>query len=546
MKNSFYLKILCFLLSFFIVAFSQPAWIGFLGFFAACLGYLLFWASINNLTNKYKFFYSFLWFALVQAIQLSWFTSTKYQGYIILLVYFFLIFWFSLEFAFVSYLALKDKKITFLKILFVCSLWTVFEWSRLFVLCGFSFNLAGVAYTNCHFSLQLAAFFGIYGLSFYVFFVNLTGLKAFLEKSRTSCIFWILLASLPYFYGYFHEKIYEKKIAKSDKLSLCIVQTALLPEQKVLTKDYFEDFISPFVQWQRIINFINKANIQKVDLIVLPEAALPYSAHDHFYPFPEVKKLFLNTFGYDKFLKLPDLKKPYAIEYDNIFYVSNSYFAKALANIYNAEIVIGLDDFDEKLKQSYNAAFYFQPKSHLFERYEKQVLVPVGEYIPFFWLKDYIFKKYGISSSFTHGKENKVFSDRKYSFSICYEETFSHIMRKARLKGAKCFINLTNDAYFYKSKLFKQHFDHAKIRAIENGIPLIRACNTGVSAAIDSLGRVVDAIYSEDEARAIGIKIPLFSYRTVYSLLGNNLIISFSFICMFVFFLDRKFKKHKS
>lgn len=541
-KNSKkYLNFSFFILSFLIVAFSQPAWIGYLGPVASSLGYFLFWYSIYHLNStKLKVFLSFVWFFFVQAIWLSWFTSTKYQGKLILVVYAFLIFSFALQFSIASYIFLKNKKFSFFKIFLVASVWTIFEWSRLFFMSGFPFNQVGLALSNYHISLQLASIIGIYGLSFYVIFVNLTALKAIIDKSFKVGILWVILAFFPYLYGYFHEKIYEKKFELSNKLNVCLVQTALLPEEKVLTKNYFDHFISPMYQWQRIINFINQKKIDDLDLIVLPEAALPFSANDHFYPFEKVQLLFSQKFGEDVLAKLPILKEPFARQYKDDWYVSNSYFAKALSNIYQSEIAIGFDDFDQKIDKSYNAAFYFSPKLDTYKRYEKQVLVPMGEYIPFSFLAKIALKKYGIASSFTKGDESKIFSDKNYAFSICYEETFSNIMRKAKNKGAKCFVNLTNDAYFPKSKLFRQHFDHAKIRAIENGIPLIRACNTGITAVVDSFGRVVDAMYKEDQAGALFVKAPLFSYKTIYSLFGDYLVILFSSLVIISYFIQHK------
>ncbi|MFA6118360.1 MAG: apolipoprotein N-acyltransferase [Parachlamydiales bacterium] len=542
MKNNYWFFFIYFAISFLVVGFSQPAWNGFFGFFAACLGYLLFWFSISKFKSNYrKSLTAFFWFFIVGAIQLSWMTSTKYQGNLILLVYFSLLFLFALQFALISYLALKDQKITFLKIFFIASIWTIFEWSRLFILCGFTFNQSGLSYANNFYSLQLAAVVGIYGLSFYVIFLNLIGLKAIFERSLSILALWGVLAIFPYLYGYYHITTNENKFTKSKNIDVCLVQTALLPEQKILTKNYFENYISPFEQWVNIVKLINKCDFKKVDLIVFPEVCVPYSAHDCFYPFDSVKKMFESKFGRDVLSKLPSLKAPLAENRNNVWYVSNSYFAKSLANIYNSDIAIGLEDFDEESNKVYNAAFWFCREKDSFKRYEKQVLVPIAEYIPFSWLAKIALEKYGIASSFSPGKESKIFSKKRYSFSICYEETFPEIMRKARLKGAKCFVNLTNDAYFYKSKLSRQHFDHSKMRAVENGIPLIRACNTGVTAAIDSFGRTLASIDSEEEAKAVFIKLPMFSYHTPYSLWGDKFILGLSSCAILVYFL--RFKK---
>ena len=373
--------------------------------------------------------------------------------------------------------------------------------------------------------------------------INLLALKAYLEKSKKIAFLWVALAVFPYLFGYFHVKIHESNFKTAEKLNVCLVQTSILPEQKNLFQKYKNKFISPVVQWNRIIKFINQESTKDLDLIVLPEAALPFSAFSNFYPLRVVEELIIQNYGRKALHKMPKLKKPFAERYLNKWYVSNSFISKTLANIYDAEIVIGLDDFDEKTNKSFNAGFYFNPKNERYQRYEKQKLVPIGEYIPFSLLENYALKKYGIGSSFAKGETSKVFSDKnKLSISICYDETYPKIMREAKLKGAKLFVNITNNAWFYNSKLARQHFDLAKMRAVENGTPLVRACNTSVTAGIDSFGRVIDAIYLENEARAITMQVSSFSYKTLYSFWGDSFILILSFFSI-VIYLGKEFLK---
>ncbi|MBN2478603.1 MAG: apolipoprotein N-acyltransferase [Parachlamydiales bacterium] len=519
------------------MAFSQPAWNSFLGYFASFFGYALFWMSIKDLNFKKRFLFSFIFFFFVNAIWFSWFTSTKYQGNLILLVYLFVLISFAVQFAVISLIATKDKNLGLLKIFAIASIWTVFEYSRLFFMCGFTFNMIGVAYVNNHFSMALASVIGIFGLSFYLLLVNLFGFKAFLEKSKKIVYIWLILALFPYAFGFFYEKSNLKKIKNAQMLNVCLVQTAILPEEKNELMNYKDQSISPYIQWKRIINYISANSIEKIDLIVLPEAALPFGAFESFYPYDLIKDLFLKKFGQEAVLKMPPLTYPYAEKYESNFYVSNSYIAKTLANIYGCEIILGLDDFDQKDEKSYNAAFYFKPFSQNYSRYEKQILVPVAEYIPFGWLKKIAKEKYGIVGSFEHGKNlKKIVSEKnKIAISICYEETHPSVMRKQKKQGAKLFVNLTNDAWFNKSKLFIQHFHHSKIRAVENGIPLIRSCNTGVTAAIDPFGRIINAIYKENEAKAICVKVPKISYNTLYTFWGDYFIIGLSIILIIIY-----------
>ena len=117
-----------------------------------------------------------------------------------------------------------------------------------------------------------------------------------------------------------------------------------------------------------------------------------------------------------------------------------------------------------------------------------------------------------------------------FSPSICYEETFSDIVREGKTLGAHMLVNLTSDAWYPSSTLPLQHFEHARLRTVENGVPLIRACNNGITGAIDSYGRTI-GIYGGDHPEevewtqgAIVVDVPLQNHWTLYSHTGDKLI----------------------
>ena len=329
-----------------------------------------------------------------------------------------------------------------------------------------------------------------------------------------------------------YEKAYEKKIKASDKINVCLIQTSLKPEEKNYFPKYRKSFVDVYDQWERIINLINKNSFEKIDLIVLPEAAIPFGANRDVYPLESIKRFFVDKFGETA------LKYIFEIESGDDTFVSNSFIFKALSKIYNADFIVGLDDYDIENNRSYNAAFYFS--NNEIQRYEKQILVPISEYIPFRFLKKIAKDRYNIEGSFSNGEKNKIFSKYKYSVSICYEETFSYFMRKQKLDGAALFVNITNDGWFYNSKLPKQHYYLAKVRAIENGTAIVRSCNTGVTCAIDGLSRVIESIDEEDAIDSILVKVPLFSSKTIYTYFGDIFIISGSFFMIILFFLWSK------
>ena len=130
-------------------------------------------------------------------------------------------------------------------------------------------------------------------------------------------------------------------------------------------------------------------------------------------------------------------------------------------------------------------------------------------------------KSYGISDFFTHGRESKVIESKvPFSISICYEETFAELIREGYgSKVQTLFVNVTNDNYYPNSRLPQQHFDHAKLRAVENGVPLIRACNTGITGVVDRFGRVVSVLGkggrdSEWQQGALDVTFQAQSHRT--------------------------------
>lgn len=540
-----------YILSFLIVAFGQNAWIGPFSYFSSFLGYALFWGTFIR-REKYGFVISFLWFAAVQAIQLSWFTSTTLQGVATLFVYALLIIGIGLQFAFLSYLIVRANLAKIINLLALASFWTLTEWGRIFILCGFTFNPVGLSLASNEISLQVASIAGVYGLTFLVIFTNLLGVKALcISKKLKDISIYLAVAIFPYLFGFLHENFWDATLKETKTLSAILVQPALLPQEKEFHAELKEQFISPLTQWNRIFHFIKEAN-HSANLIVLPEGSLPFGANLAIYPLESVEKIF----GKASLQHFPPLQKPFAANFGGKWFVTNLFLAKTLSNLFNSDIILGLDDFDPISKCSYNAAFHLSPLSNNIERYEKRVLVPIGEYLPFSFLSK-IAAEHGITDFFQKGKKAKIFKCKKIdvSPSICYEELFAHMIREGILLKASLLVNITNDVWYINSRLPIQHFENGKIRAVENGVPAIRVCNTSVTGAIDHLGRVVKIFEKKGQktetlAGSLYVEIPLKSNPTLFSFWGNSFIISIStgfiVLCCVVSikdYINRKFNR---
>ncbi len=529
--------LLCFGLSWVLVAFGQPAWSLVLSLFASVSGYAVFWIIFKEIISKKKrFIYSCIWFMCVQAVQLSWMSATAYHGVYILCVYVGIIVWFGVQFGFLSLLFPEDSNISIFRCCVIAAAWVLMEWSRLFFFCGFPFNFCGVTLAAFAISSQLASVIGTLGLSFVVVLLNMFAVRAFFGSNKRCWYLYFGGVGCVYLFGIIHWSYHHwMQSLHKESYRVALIQTGLKPEEKVPLQDKEESFVSPFQQWYDVLSYLKKQKAEKLDLIVLPEAAIPFGVTQAVYPIEDVERILNHIWGIDYEKFLPS-QKPFYIKEGS---VSNAFWAQVIANYYQAELVIGLDDYDRKSDSSYNAAFHFLPNTELLQRYEKCILVPLGEYLPLVWLKSLV-AKYGVFDFATPGLGAKVYGKKvPVSISICYEECFSHFMRQGKQKGAHLFVNVTNDGWYLPSKLPKQHFYHARLRSVENGIPLVRACNTGVTAVVDSLSNIQGRFSVNELAKgALIIDVPLYRYRTLYTIYGDFLVIAYCFSILGVFFLQ--------
>ena len=142
----------------------------------------------------------------------------------------------------------------------------------------------------------------------------------------------------------------------------------------------------------------------------------------------------------------------------------------------------------------YNRAYHLGPDGRE-EHYDKIRLVPFGEYVPLSALLPFVDKLVPGEGEFARGKWEGPFTTPVPSgLLICYEVAFPSLVRREVLDGSRFLINVTNDAWFGRSWGPYQHLSVAAVRAAENGVPLVRAANTGISAVIDRTGRIREAV----------------------------------------------------
>ena len=167
-----------------------------------------------------------------------------------------------------------------------------------------------------------------------------------------------------------------------------------------------------------------------------------------------------------------------------------------------AAMLVGLltEVAGEDGRKRYNSAAMIRPDVGYVGRYDKNHRVIFGEYIPlrsvFPWLAKVT--PFGAGFGIDAGDESVVFDSGKFSFApiICFEDTVPQLVRQAvstRSESGRLpdvLVNMTNDGWFRGSSELDQHLVTATFRCIETRRPMVRAVNAGISAFIDSAGRI--------------------------------------------------------
>ena len=157
-------------------------------------------------------------------------------------------------------------------------------------------------------------------------------------------------------------------------------------------------------------------------------------------------------------------------------------------------------------------------------RYDKQHLVPFGEFIPwgFAWFVNLMQIPMGDFGRGAPIQPPFAVGGQRIAFNICYEDLFGEEIRAVLLEktGASILANVSNMAWFGRSHALPQHLQIARMRSLETGRPMLRATNTGMTAAIDAGGKVT-AQLEPYTVGALDVSVQGTSGLTPFTRLGN-------------------------
>lgn len=276
---------------------------------------------------------------------------------------------------------------------------------------------------------------------------------------------------------------------------VAVVQPNLIPWAKRQKTAALDVFLAHYETSLRLVR-------QNVDLIIWPETAVPFP---------------LNGATY----------------YENKI--------RELANASGAAVITGAVERVEK-KTFYNSVFLYAPQEQAPQVYRKHLLVPFSEDLPWFlrWALRFVPQLGG----FTVGQDNTPFTykDRQLIPLVCYEALYSDYVNDYR---GHLLVNVTNDAWFGKSKASALHLQQIRMRTIENQMPMVRATNSGISCWVDTDGRVKDATPLYEEALPIyEVPVPteLGDRRALW---GSRVILALSLLTLLGGILSRRKREAK-
>ena len=368
------------------------------------------------------------------------------------------------------------------------------EWLRGHVLSGFPWNVLGYALTYPVSLMQSAAVFGIYGLTLIA--VLIFALPPILWSEASGRPFRrriaLAVAVLPLLVAQIlgHARLAIGTPATIPGVKIRIVQPSVRQRDKWRPENQARIFLDHLDLSRRdAAGTID--NLAGITHVVWPEAAMPFLPLDT----PEA----LTAIG--------DLLP------DGTLLIAGALRAQRAA------------PESPRVRDVFNSLLVFGRGGFLLTRYDKIRLVPFGEFLPMRRVLEAIGLRQltHVIGSFDSGVSPRPLLQIPGLPAvlplICYEAIFPG----ALVQGAErpgLMINVTNDGWFGNTTGPRQHLHQARVRAVEEGLPLVRAANNGVSAAFDGYGRTLGRI-ELDVRGVIDVTLPAALQPPLYARLGD-------------------------
>ena len=342
--------------------------------------------------------------------------------------------------------------------LFGAALWVGLELLRGWLISGFPWDPLGVSQYRLLPLIQVAAVTGVAGLSFVVVWTSLSLLLAGLAilRSPGPRATWagdllLPLAVLAALFVAGNQRL-ARPAPSAGELKIVCVQPAI-PQTVIWDPGAASN------RFTQLLGLSRRALAAKPDLIVWPEAALP-------------------SFDQESFVAITNLIRQHRVWM-----------------LFGADDAERVDGAPAAPRYEYfNSAFLFGPDARYLATYRKRKLVIFGEYVPLSRWLPFLKHFTPIEGGFTPGRRPGSFTLAhprvKLCPLICFEDIFPAFVRRALDDDTDVIVNLTNNGWFGESAAQWQHAATAIFRAVENGLPLVRCANNGLTCWVDPRGRI--------------------------------------------------------
>ncbi len=365
------------------------------------------------------------------------------------------------------------------------------EWLRGHLFTGFPWNVLGYAITQPLVLMQSASVIGIYGLTLWVVLIFAAPLVLAVEQRTTWPGLAIAIISLMAFSAF--GALYSNGTdgASLDGPRVRIVQPSVLQREKWLPEKQAEIF-QLHLDLSRQNAKGERDGMTGITHVIWPEAAMPFKP----------------------------LEQPRALEEIGKLLPAGAHLVSGGLRVETAPGPNG-----EARKRAYNSLMVFGAGGSLAAIYDKIHLVPFGEYLPYqsvlerIGLQQLTRQRGGFATGQTPRPLISLPGLPPIAGLICYEAIFpTAVVQSSERPGL--LINITNDGWFGNTTGPRQHLHQTRVRAVEEGLPVLRAANNGISAVIDGNGRLLQSL-GMNERGVIDSVIPRARPATLYAQFGD-------------------------
>ena len=364
----------------------------------------------------------------------------------------------------------------------------VAEWLRGHLLTGFPWAAPGLLVDGMGGVAQAASVIGMTGLTLLVvLWASLPHVWLSDERTRSRRVAALILLLLPVLWGLGEMRLRGATDAMVPDVAIRIVQPNL-PQQEKWREDNARQILDDLEQMSTIPTADRPDGIAGISHVVWPESAVPFLIDESEVAKSELKPLLGGR----------------------------------------TTLITGSVRVDRKGEgvepDAHNSIIVFDGNAEPVARYDKWRLVPGGEFLPLAWALEPLGFRQVVETpgSFVSGPGPRTVTlpgGLRAGLTVCYEAIFpDRLVDDAN--RPQVIVNVTNDGWFGRSTGPWQHMAQARLRAIEQGLPMIRAANTGISAVIDPYGRILKMLPLMEKG-VVDSPLPVALSRTSYAVLGD-------------------------